>query len=195
MAKERKVDNDLILVGLRAREARKARGETLDDLAARTGLSKGLLSKIENFRAIPSLPVLAQLAAALGVDMAELVKGIGAGDGKPYELVKAGARTPVERDDAVGFLYEAMTARATGDMVVQTFTLTVKPGAKRAMVCTEGEQFIYILSGELDFVLGEERLAMRQGDALAFDGRVPHVPENHGGGDASLLAVYVLNRV
>ena len=193
MAKERKVDSNLIQVGLRVREARKARGETLDDLAVKTGLSKGLLSKVENFRALPSLPVLAQIATALGVDMAELVKGIGADSSKPYVLVRADERTPVDRDDAVGFRYEAMTARGSVDSLVQTFVLTIKPGGRRSLVSTEGEQFVYLLSGTLDFVIGDERVAMRPGDALAFDGRVPHVPENHGETNAELLAVYILN--
>jgi transcriptional regulator with XRE-family HTH domain len=193
MTQERNIDSNLILVGVRAREARRNMGETLDGLAARTGLSKGLLSKIENFRTIPSLPVLARIAAALGVDMGELVKGIGADSSKQYILVKAGERERVERDNAPGFIYEALTVKPSGDAVVQTFVLTVTPGAKRDMVCTDGDEFIFILDGELDFKIGAETIKMSRGDSLYFDGRLPHVPVNNTQNNASLLAVYILN--
>lgn len=193
MNKERNVDSNLILVGVRIREARKTRGRTLDELSLETGLSKGLLSKIENFRAIPSLPVLAQIAHSLSIDMAELVKGIGIDNSKPYIFVKASERTEVERDNAEGFIYQPLTVKSAGNSVIETFVLTLKPDAKRSMVSTEGDEFIYILDGKIDFIIGEERIRMNQGDALYFDGRIPHVPENNSGKKASLIAVYILN--
>lgn len=192
MNRDRDIDNNLILVGIRIREARRIRGMTLDELADQTGLSKGLLSKVENFRAIPSLPVLAKIAASLSIDMAELVRGIGTDQSKPYILVRADERTKVERDEAVGFSYEALTVKSGGDTVVETFVLTLKPDARRKPVTTEGEQFIYILDGSIQFVLGEEKLKMKKGDSLYFDGRIPHLPENHTRKQASLLAVYIL---
>ncbi|OGV46214.1 MAG: hypothetical protein A2017_12445 [Lentisphaerae bacterium GWF2_44_16] len=192
MSREKNVDSNLILVGIRMREARKTRGMTLDELSLETGLSKGLLSKIENFRSIPSLPVLAQIAHSLSIDMAELVKGIGTDNSKPYIFVKANEREHVERDNAEGFIYQPLTVKSTGDSVLETFVLTLKPDAKRSMVSTDGDEFIYILDGALDFILGEERIKMSKGDALYFDGRIAHVPENHSGREASLLAVYIL---
>lgn len=192
MSRERKIDSNLILVGIRMREARKTRGMTLDELSLETGLTKGLLSKVENFRAIPSLPVLAKIAHSLKIDMAELVKGIGTDNSKPYILVKADERSGVERDNAEGFIYQPLTVKSAGDSVIETFVLTLMPDAKRSMVSTEGDEFIYILDGTLDFILGEERIKMNKGDALYFDGRIAHVPENHSGREASLLAVYIL---
>lgn len=193
MNKERNIDPNLILVGIRIREVRKTRGITLDELSLETGLSKGLLSKIENFRAIPSLPVLAQITHSLSIDMAELVKGIGMDNSKPYIFVKADERSGVERDNAEGFIYQPLTVKSVGNSVIETFILTLKPDAKRSMVSTEGDQFIYILDGAIDFILGEERISMSKGDALYFDGRILHVPENHSGREASLLAVYILD--
>jgi transcriptional regulator with XRE-family HTH domain len=93
-----RVNNDLICIGRRIREARRVRELTLDQIARRTGLSKGLLSKIENFRTIPSLPVLAQIAGSLNLDMGELVKGIGVDVAPPYEVIKSADRKVVERD-------------------------------------------------------------------------------------------------
>ena len=66
------MNDDLLVLGGRLREIRKKKGLTLQQLADRTGLTAGLLSKIENLRTSPSLPVLSDLATALGTDMADL---------------------------------------------------------------------------------------------------------------------------
>lgn len=183
---------DLIQVGLRMREWRKKRALTLDVLARRTGLSKGLLSKFENFRAVPSLPVLVRVAQSLSVDASELLRGIGETASPSYVLIKANQRTPTERDNAIGFAYEALTTRSVGDIVFQAFVLTVRRNARRKMVTTEGDQFTFVLEGRLQFQLGKDTVELTKGDALFFDGRMPHVPRNIGKGDAVILAIYLL---
>lgn len=183
---------DLVQIGLRIRRERQARGLTLADVAGQCGLTKGLLSKIENFRAIPSLPVLAGIAQALGVDLAELVRGVGAAAETPYLLLRAADRQAVERDEAVGFMHEPLLARPVGEWVFEVMVLTVQPGGRRRPVTTDGLQFIYLLDGELLFQLGEDRLELKAGDALYFDGSVPHVPLNETSVPARLLAVYLL---
>lgn len=184
--------NGLIQVGLRLQKARKACGFTLDELARRTHLSKSLLSKIENFRSIPSLPVLAKLAQALSVDVVELVQGIGEASEENCCLVRAGDRTLVDRDDAVGFLHEAIFARALGREYLEVFLLTLEPGAKRKLSTTDGQQFVFMLEGSIEFCHGDEQYTLGQGDALYFDGRIPHVPLNPGKEKARFLSVYLL---
>ena len=63
----------LSLIGLRILELRKAQKMSLRELAKRSGLSAGLLSKIENFRTVPSLSVLIEIANSLEVDVSVLV--------------------------------------------------------------------------------------------------------------------------
>jgi transcriptional regulator with XRE-family HTH domain len=185
--------NDLIRIGLRIREARKSRHMTLDHLARQAGLSKGLLSKVENFRAIASLPVLAAIARALRVDLGELVRGIGLEEPQPSVLVRAGERTRVERDDAVGFLYQAILTRPIGDTAFEAMVLTLKPKSRRKAVTSDGDQFIFILNGRIEFIYGKETLTLEAGDAFFFDGRIPHVPRNTStSASASLLAIYLL---
>jgi transcriptional regulator with XRE-family HTH domain len=188
-----KNNNDLIKIALRIREIRKKRNLTLDDLAIRSGLSKGLLSKIENFRSIPSLPTLAVISESLGVDMADLVRGVGNKSEKNYCLVKAAERTSVAyRDDAVGFLYETIISQQLESCFFESLVLTVKPGGKRKAITSDADQFIFILKGEINFHLGGELIPMEKGDALLFDGCVPHVSQNKSTADAQLLAVYLL---
>ena len=83
---------NLITVGLQIRQIRKDKNLSLQEIANRTGLSKSLLSKVENFRTIPSLPVLLRISNALNVDMAP--------DGTVYgiELLNANEQLQAEAD-------------------------------------------------------------------------------------------------
>lgn len=184
---------NLIKIAQRIKEKRIKRGLTLKDVGNRTGLSKGLLSKIENFRTIPSLPVLACISETLGVDLAELVGGVGSDSDEKYYLVKAGEREPItRRDNAVGFLYEAVVSRQLDSCFFKSMVLTITPGGKRKAITSDADQFILILKGKINFHLGGEVVHMQTGDALLFDGRTPHVPLNASRTDAQLLVVYLL---
>jgi transcriptional regulator with XRE-family HTH domain len=194
MTKFKETENNLFMVGYRIREIRKDLSLTLEQLAAKTGLTKGLLSKIENFRTIPSLPVLAQIAQHLNVDMAELVSGISSSPPEKYTLIKASSRMEISPENSVGFIYNALLAKSIDDTLFEVFTLDLLPQAKRNLASTDGDEFIYILEGKIDFILGTERIEMDKGDALFFDGRIPHVSENKGDKKASLIAIYILEK-
>lgn len=183
----------LIRVGLRIRENRKLRGLSLEEVAQRAGVTKSLLSKIENFRAIPSLPVLVRISSAMSIDMAELVRGIGEDGEKPFILTRIADRELVERDDAVGFLHEAIMARQLGEYAFDSIVLTLEPSSNRKVVTTEGYEFIYILEGEVEFTIGPDVLNIKKGDALFFDGRISHVPRNTGSQKAEILAIYLID--
>ena len=71
---------NLVELAQRIRTARIAKGLTLDQVSESSGLGKGLLSKVENFRVTPTLPTLAKLCEALGVKLSELLDGL---DAKP----------------------------------------------------------------------------------------------------------------
>lgn len=184
----------LFKIGLRIRRARRKKNMTLADIARGTGLSKGLLSKVENFRALPSLPVLAEIARCLGIGMEDIVKGIGAGEAPRCQLVPASGRTPMRREPSRGFKYEAILSRPLGGVGFEAFVLTLAPGARRKPLATEGGEFIFMLRGNISFDVGRESFLLRAGDAFYFDGRVPHVPRNTSGTPAELLVVYLLRQ-
>ena len=185
--------NELIQIGVALRELRLAQNKTLDDIAEITGLSKSLISKIENFRTIPSLPVLANLCKALKTDMADLVQGIGVKQSAPYTLIPSDQRKRITRDESEGFLYENIFNDNINATLFDSFVLTINPDAKRDAVTTDGMQMVYILQGRIEFHLGDDVLPLAEGDALYFDGRIPHVPVNKTKNNAKLLAIYLLN--
>jgi transcriptional regulator with XRE-family HTH domain len=185
--------SNLRAIGDTVRRLRGERGMTLDQLATSSGLSKGMVSKIENFRAIPSLPVLDRLAGALGTSLSALTEGVAATPAQPFVLTKAGAGAPVTREDAIGFHYRALNSANLGGAWLETYTLDIEPGSKRALVTTEGHQSVHLLAGAIEFVLGDETVPMAAGDTLLFDGRMPHVPINKGPRAARLLVHYLLD--
>lgn len=192
MRKNLSADNSLFKIGLNIRQARKKRAMTLDDIARRTNLSKGLLSKIENFRTLPSLPVLSAIARSLNIGMENIVKNVGAETSAPHQLVRANCRVPVKREKSRGFKYATLLARPLGNIGFESFVLALEPGAKRKQVSTDGDEFIFMLRGEIQFSIGKETFRLSAGDAFYFDGRLPHAPLNLTKSPAELLVIYLL---
>ncbi|MBU4366714.1 MAG: XRE family transcriptional regulator, partial [Verrucomicrobia bacterium] len=157
-------------------------------------LSRGLLSKIENFRTLPSLPVLSAIARSLNIGMDNLVKNVGAETSAPHQLVRANHRVPVKREKSRGFKYATLLARPLGNIGFESFVLTLEPGAKRKPVTTDGDEFIFVLKGEIRFIAGKEEFRLFAGDVFYFDGRVPHVPLNLTKSSAELLVIYLLKQ-
>ncbi|MBF0244671.1 MAG: cupin domain-containing protein, partial [Planctomycetes bacterium] len=84
-------------------------------------------------------------------------------------------------------------ARALGRDYLEVFLLTLEPGAKRRLSSSDGQQFIFMLAGGIEFRHGEKLYTLEEGDALYFDGRIPHVPLNPGKKNARFLSVYLLS--
>lgn len=182
-----------MLIGQRIRRRRLQLKHTLDDVARATGLSCSLISKVENFRTIPSLPVLARISAALDTDMAEFVADIAVQrSDAAYTVIRCDARTTIEREEARGFQYDVIFSKELESCFWQTVVLTLHPDAQRQPATTDGDEFLLVIRGRCEIVLGAERVTLAEGDAIYFDGRVPHVPRNTGDQSAVLLVTYFL---
>ena len=183
----------LSFLGVRLREQRRIRRLTLRELARRTDLSAGLISKIENFRTIPSLPVLLSIARELRLDPAKLFDGMPAAEDRPWLLVRADEGVPVERESNHGMEYTMLLESGLAASEFQLMLVRVLPGAKRKAVSGAGMELLYLLSGELDYRVGGDTIQFRTGDTLFFDGSLPHVPVNNSSRDAVMLALYLLS--
>ena len=183
----------LSFLGTRLRDQRKLRRLTLRELAHRTGLSAGLISKIENFRTIPSLPVLLTIARELRLDPAKLFEGMGVSEDRQWLRVPAGSGSPVERESNHGMSYTLLLESGIAASEVQLMLVVVSPGAKRKAVSGAGMEILYMLSGELEYRVGGDTVPLRPGDTLFFDGAIPHFPVNESKSDAVSLVIYLLS--
>jgi transcriptional regulator with XRE-family HTH domain len=185
------MEDYLIGIGKRIKEIRKTGNKTLSDIALRAGVTGGLISRIENGRTMPSLPVLLKLINALEIEVTDFFKGMPQSKGAPFIMVRKEENAPIEKeDDAVGFSYKYIFGKQLSSLGFEAVLLEVGPHSKREKVTTDAFEFKYILTGECYYLLGEEEVLLKEGDSLFFDGRVPHVPINRGSTSTKMLVLY-----
>lgn len=186
---------NLVELAQRIRKHRLERRLTLEDVSSQTGLSRSWLSKVENFRITPSLPALGQIASALGVTVAELVEGL---DEKPTLIkVAKNERKVVERDKSKTntATYESL-AHKRPNRSMDPFLLTIPAGVARDEALThEGEEFLMVIQGAIDFEFDNELHSLNQGDCLYFDSQIPHRIINSHTRQAIVLCVFLEPRI
>lgn len=178
---------NLVALAMKLRALRTQRGMTLEELSARSGLTGSMLCKIENFRVTPSLPALGAIARALGVTLATLFEGLDEPAG--LEIVRAGARKRMKRDDSPWTYLALLSNRA--EYAVEPFIVEIPAGRQRTETHThEGDEFMLMLDGVLDFVHGEKTHRLRKGDSTYSNGNVRHTLINPTKKPARILVVY-----
>ena len=180
---------NLIELAQRIKARRRGQNLTLEQIASRTGLTRSVLSKVENFRVTPSLPALGKIAQALGTSVSELTEGL---DERPQVVVvRSGQGQRVERDkpDSV-IVYESL-AHDRYSKAMEPLLLAVPGGtARKQALAHEGEEFMFVVSGEVDLEYGEEVYALKAGDSAYFDAQVEHRLVNSTGQPAQVLCVF-----
>lgn len=166
---------------------------TLQELANKSGVSKGLISQIENGRTIPSLPVMFSIIQSLGSGLSDFFVGLELDE--PMVIVQRAADyTGFEKENASGFYYKRMLTRTLSAATVDFVLLEVHPNSHREEVSTDAFEYKYILSGEVDYLINGEIYTLRKGDSLFFDGRLAHVPKNKTNELCTMLIVYFFDQ-
>jgi transcriptional regulator with XRE-family HTH domain len=178
-------------IGHRLREERRRLGLTLQDVAGRSGMSLGMISKIENAQTSPSLRTLARLSHALEVPVTTFFRGfeeerdasyVRAGEG--IELARLGTRH--------GHRYELLAAAKGAQRRVQPFLVTLTEQRETfPLFQHDGVEFLYVLEGSFVYRYGRQTYEMQPGDSLMFDGHVAHGPEGLDELPARFLSITV----
>ena len=164
------------VIAERVREFRLRHGWTMGHLAEVCGLSKGMLSKIENAQASPSLTTLARLADALSVPFTAFFRGLS--EEQDAIFVKAGGGLAIEhRNSGGGHRYQTLgTMRAPHDRLEPMLvTLTERTDAF-PMYQHAGTELIFMIAGKMEYCYGSARYVLEPGDTLQFAGDVLHGP-------------------
>lgn len=182
----------LLGIGKRLREIRSGEKLTLQQLADRSGVSKSLLSRIENGRSVPSLPVLLRLIRELDLEAEAFFRELHFEPRQAYIHRRAAEYAPIQKEIAsVGFHYFQLLEETFGNVAIQANILEIDPHSHRDQVTTDAYEFKYVLAGEIDYEIGEETIHLQKGDTLFYDGRLPHVPRNRTEQKAALLVLYL----
>jgi len=166
-------------IGHEVRAYRKKLGITVTDLAASTGVSIGMLSKIENGNISPSLTTLQTLSRALGVPVTAFFRGFE--EPRNATFVKAGKGVNMERRGTrAGHQYSLLghIDNNTSSVTVEPYLITLTTESDVFPTFQhEGMEFLYMLEGEIVYRHGEQLFTMQAGDSLFFDADAPHGPE------------------
>ncbi|MCJ2070623.1 XRE family transcriptional regulator [Methylobacterium sp. J-030] len=161
------------------RRRRKERDLSLEALAALSGVSRSMISKIERGEAVPSTAVLSRLAEALGVTFSRLM----APATELEVLLIPASRQPVLRDEASGFLRRCLSPVLPGrgiDWVLNT----LPPGATTGEFVAHRRgvsEYIFVLKGRLRATIGDRAVVVEEGDSLYFEADAGHAFTNLGG--------------
>ena len=165
------------VIGARVREYRRAAGRSVAEMADVVGISKAMLSKIENAQTSCSLTTLGRLAAGLDVPVSALFRGLDVEREAVFTPAGHGAQivgrgTRVHHDYSLLGALRGAHKRMEATLVTLTEASEVFPLFQHA-----GTEFLFMLEGVIVYGHGENQYEMHPGDALQFDGEGPHGPE------------------
>ena len=187
-------DDLLIQVSSNIREIRKQKSITIQELADKANVSKGLISQIENNRTIPSLPVFLNIVKSLEIDMIDFFKDIPSGKTKRILIRRSADYQHFEKEPAKGFHYKRILTSTINGHPVDIVLLQLEKDAKRThLVKTDALEYKYIIRGKIEHFIDNQAYILEEGDSIFFDGRIGHKPSNIGETEALMLVVYFFN--
>ena len=164
-------------IGREVRGFREKLGLTISEVAKSSGISAGMLSKIENGSTSPSLSSLQALSKALHVPVTALFRSFEEIHDATY--VKAGEGLKIERRGTrAGHQYQLLGHTPHGPLIVEPYLITLTEQSDVFPIFQhDGLEFLYMLEGEVVYRHGSKTFVLTPGDSLFFDAQAPHGPE------------------
>ena len=189
------MSNHQSIVGSKIKGLRESKNLSIEEIAERSGLSTEQIASIENDQYLPSLGPLIKVARALGVRLGTFLDD---DDALGPVVCRVEER---EADSSISFsndatearqnmIYHSLAKQKTGRHM-EPFVIDVLPSEEKSFQLSahEGEEFIYVLSGELAIDYGKETYTLREGDSIFYDSIVKHHVHGAPGQAAKILAV------
>ncbi|WP_149801913.1 cupin domain-containing protein [Mesorhizobium sp. NFR06] len=178
-----------VRLGTRLRLARQTRGMTLKSLATAANCSESLLSKIENGKASPSLPMLHRLVEVLDTNIGWMFEEV---DDDEAIVFRAGAR-PLITLDALrrgdGISLERVIPYSAGHLLQCNIHHIEPDGESEGPIQHVGEEVGYVLAGRIELIVDGKSYDLATGDAFVFRSELPHHYRNMGKERASIFWV------
>lgn len=165
-------------LGNTIRHLRLEHGLTIAEVSNRAGISRGMLSKIENGLTSTSLESLENLANALGVTMSRLFRDYNIRSGGAQLVKKGEGMEVVRRGTKCGHTYHLLAYDQGQKKTFEPFLITVEKQDEEFPEFEHvGTEFLYMLEGKLEYRVGGEVYLLEPGDSLTFHAETPHKPE------------------
>jgi len=182
-----------ITVGEKIKQIREMKKVSIEELAVRSGMELTMIQKIEREKNIPSLAPLVKIARALGVRLGTFLD-----DSDSYGPVvvrsgeyQKGARFTSQSSEAREHLNFFSLAFDKAGRNMEPFIVEIEPGQQSDYMLSshEGEEFIYVLEGEIEINYGKEVYRLAKGDSIYLDSIVLHNVHAGNNHSAKILAV------
>ncbi len=168
---------------------------TLKDLARRTGLTEGYLSRIEHSESAPPISTLGRIARGLAIDVCYFLLSEDVTDERNPNIVVF-KKTEVgdfrfsdspHRKTVYGYQYQPLAHQKRGkNMDPYILVPDFEPGE---VLQHEGEEFLYVIKGTIEFFYGTESHLLTEGDSAYFDAHIPHHGRSLGEEKARVLII------
>ena len=187
--------NNYSLVGAKIKGIRETKNLTLEEIAERSGLSVEQITSIENDQNLPSLGPLIKIARALGVRLGTFMDD---NDSLGPVVTRAKDR---EANNSISFSNGATDARKhmeyhplaqqKAGRHMEPFIIDINPedSPNFQLSAHEGEEFIYVMQGEVEIEYGKDKYLLAEGDSIFYDSIVKHHVHGAPGKSAKILAV------
>ena len=186
------------IVGAKIKALRETKNLSIEEIAERSGLTAEQIISIENDVNLPSLGPLIKIARALGVRLGTFMDD---NDALGPIVCRAEDR---ERDSSISFSNGATNARKhmeyhplakqKAGRHMEPFIIDINPedAPEYTLSAHEGEEFIYVMDGEIELVYGKDKYSLKEGDSIYYDSIVKHHLHGAAGKSAKILAlVYI----
>ncbi|TPG69102.1 XRE family transcriptional regulator [Brevibacillus laterosporus] len=172
------------LIGNKIRAVRKEKGYTLEVMASKTGLSKGLLSQVERGISQPSLESLWRITKALEAPLIHFFEDV---EQSHIHVVRKDKRRQMVFPDSTG-TYSLLSGGGASKLAVMEVRLQPGEQAKDVFVSHEGEECLVVVEGHLQVKLTEDEYQLEAGDSIYFDKAQLHTVANVS--DAQTIAIW-----
>ena len=175
---EKDADVKELGLGIKIKTIREAKGLSIEETAERASLTSIVLSQIENGTVTPPVATLLKISQALNTHIGDFF--VDAAPQKRYEVVRKGDHARVSRKPAPGksplsYSYESLAFRLEKKhMVPLLIEFDIDIDEDVPPLSHKGEEFIYILKGEVEFHAEGDIVRLTEGDCLYFDSIIPH---------------------
>lgn len=169
------VDNEVVTrIARKIRATRLEKKLTIQQLANRTRVSKGLLSKIENMRTVPSLPVFVTLIQSLDVSLKDFFKDLAVNDGKGYMVMRKELYMDQHTNGHAGISHHHILLQSIPDSTMEASFISITGPNIGKISTSTGLAFIFLLTGTCQLSIQGDTISLNVGDAITFDGATDH---------------------
>lgn len=176
-------------LGGRIRDYRERLGLSTEELARNAGLDTSLIVATEEGDVYPAIGVLVKLARALGQRLGTFMDDQYIEDPLIIRMGEREEETASHKGGAEGHYHYYPLGKGKMDRHMEPFFIEVDPGQRKSLSSHEGEEFVMVMSGQVELIYGGKTHRLEKWDSMYYNSIVPHHLGASGENSAQILAV------